>query len=104
MINNFNIKNLLLIFFSILFVSCSSKKLKEDKFIKVYSDLVIAFDTSNVTKNNREVIKQKVFENNDISEKQYQATLDFYNNDPVKWQNFFDKALAYVDSLKSKKN
>lgn len=104
MIKSLNIKILLLIFFSTLFISCSGQKLKEDKFIKVYSDLVIAFDTSNVTKNNREVIKQKVFENNNISEKQYQATLDYYNNDPVKWQKFFDKALAYVDSLKVKKN
>ena len=96
----FRYKSLLLLFlFS--FAGCSHK-INEDKFILIYSDLVIAQDT---TKGNIKLgeIKNMVFKRYNVSEKEYTETLNYYNSDPRKWENFFNKTISHLEGLRSKK-
>jgi hypothetical protein len=90
---------LLLLVFS--FAGCSHR-IKEDKFVLIYSDLVIAQDTlkENV---NLDEIKNKVFKRYNVSAKEYSETLNYYNSDPRKWEPFFNKTISHLEDLRSKK-
>ena len=94
-------KKLLLILFLFSFAGCSNR-IKEDKFILVYSDLVIAQDTIK-NNNNLENIKNTVFKKYNVSGKEYSETLNYYNSDPRKWEAFFNKAISHLEDLRSKK-
>jgi hypothetical protein len=87
----------------ILFVTggCNNK-IKEDKFILVYSDLVIALDTMGANFN-QDSVKKIIFKRYNISTKEYNETLNYYNSDPGKWEPFFNKTIAHLEGLKSKK-
>ncbi|MDR3666915.1 MAG: DUF4296 domain-containing protein [Ignavibacteriaceae bacterium] len=91
---------LLLLFLS-SFMGCTGR-ISEDKFISVYSDIVIAQDTTKTT-NNLVQIKNVVFKRYNVTEKEYNATLNYYNSDPRKWEPFFNKAISRLEGLKSKK-
>ena len=82
---------------------CSKTKiLNEDKFMKVYVDLVIAQDTINVPAAKFDSVKTVVFKLNGITGEDYNATINYYNKDPQKWQKFFIKTTDYVDRLRRK--
>jgi hypothetical protein len=90
---------LLLLLFS--FTGCS-RRINEDKFILVYSDLVIAQDTL-FGNNNINEIKNTVFKRYNVSEREYTETLNYYNSDPRKWEAFFNKTISHLEDLRSKK-
>ncbi len=94
-------KKLLLLLFILSFIDCSHR-ISEDKFILVYSDLVIAQDTL-AGKLSLSQIKAKVFTKYGVSDKEYSATLNYYNSEPKKWEAFFNRAIAHVESLQGKK-
>jgi Domain of unknown function (DUF4296) len=79
-----------------------SHKINEDKFILIYSDLVIAQDTLR-DNNNLEEIKNTVFKKYNVSEREYSETLNYYNSDPRKWEAFFNKTISHLEDLRSKK-
>ncbi|MDR3609327.1 MAG: DUF4296 domain-containing protein [Ignavibacteriaceae bacterium] len=85
-----------------LFITACSNRIKEDKFILVYSDLVIAQDTTKGNLNQEE-IKNSVFKKYNVTSKEYDATLNYYNSDPRKWEPFFNKTIDHLEGLKSKK-
>jgi hypothetical protein len=91
----------LLLLFLLAFAGCSGR-INEDKFILVYSDLVIAQDTLK-TNNNLNSIKSTVFRKYNVTEKEYAVTLNYYNSDPRKWEAFFNKAISRLEDLRSKK-
>ena len=93
-------KFLLLLFIFVL-TGCSNR-INEDKFILVYSDLVIAQDTLK-TNNNLNAIKSTVFRKYNVTEKEYTETLKYYNSDPRKWEAFFNKTISHLEDLRSKK-
>lgn len=102
-----NLNFICILCFSFLIIpfqqGCSNKNiLDEDKFIKVYSDLIIAEDTTSSLRN-IDSVKAFVFKRNGITEKDYKSTIQYYNEDPQRWQKFFTKAIAYVESLKKQK-
>ena len=90
---------LLLLVFS--FAGCSHR-INEDKFVLIYSDLVIAKDTlkENI---NLDEIKNRVFKRYNVSAKEYSETLNYYNSDPRKWEPFFNKTISHLEDLRSKK-
>lgn len=82
--------------------ACSSKKeIKEDKFIKIYCDLIIAQDTTNAM---NESLRGEVFRRYAVTEEEYNNTILSYNKDPKKWDKFFDKAIEYLGELRKKKD
>ena len=87
---------------TIFFVSgCQSDKIiDEEKFIKLYTDLVIAQDTSSADYNMMIKIRSQVLDRYKVTDEQYQFTIDYYNENPERWQVFFEKVTAYVDNLK----
>jgi hypothetical protein len=95
-------KHFLLIIFLLLFISACEKDppIQEEKFIKVYVDLLIIQDTTTVESFSPDSVKSLVFARHNISSEQYEKMLDYYNSQPEKWTAFFDSATSYVERLK----
>ena len=86
---------------TLLFVSCDNKPpISEDKFIQAYVDLLILKDTTNTGIYSFDSLKTEVYRKHNISSAQYNSTLDFYKSNPEKWQEIFDKAIAYAEELR----
>ena len=85
-------------------LSCSKKNtVDEDKLIKVYADLLIIQDTTNVENYSLDSIRTTVLDRYDLTLPEYEKMISEYNQDPKRWEKFFDKAIAYVDELKTEK-
>lgn len=92
--------SVLLLIISTGLLSCKkSPPINERKFIMIYANMIFMQDTSSLSQS---IIKQKVLEKFTVNEKDYEATISFYNNDPEKWQKFFDSTIVYIESLKPK--
>ena len=105
--NHRNINLLILIYFSLsilfLLAGCSKKNaINEDKFVKIYADLVIQQDTLKNLSVKNDSLKQIVFKRYNVTEEEYKKTIDYYNNDPSKWQEFFKRVKGYLEELNKK--
>lgn len=91
------------VFIAILFLSsCSENKIiNENKFVKIYSEIVIASDSADI-KTDSDSLMKSVLARNNISLAEYQNTVDHYSRDPQKWEQFFNRVISYVDSLQKK--
>lgn len=85
------------IFLSIIIINgCKDRDIiEEDKFVKVYSDLLIASDSTSL-----DSAKTAVFKKYSISFEKYQKTVDRYNSSPAEWEAFFSKVIAYIEEAK----
>ena len=84
-----------------IFFSCDDNKvIEEEKFIKVYVDLLIVQDTTSSYQLPIDSISAIVFKKHGITAENYQHTIDHYNSSPEKWEDFFSKATEYVEQLK----
>ncbi len=97
--------------FATLFSACQNQnRINEDKFVKIYTDMVIAQDSiiDKKTPDSLQVVNPRTNARNEILKRynvsldQYQSTVDYYNQYPERWQTFFDKVIANVDSMKTK--
>ena len=86
----------------ILFQGCEkeAKVIPEEKFIKVYVDLLILQDTTSTDSLSLDSLKTLVFKNHNVSTEEYDETIRYYNSEPKKWEEFFDKAITYAEELK----
>jgi adenylate kinase family enzyme len=86
-----------------LLPGCSKNKvINEDKFVKVYADLVIQQDTLKNLSVKIDSLKQIVFKRYNVTEKEYKKTIEYYNNDPRKWEEFFKRVKGYLEELNKK--
>lgn len=94
-------KTFFLIFIlAFIFWSCDDKPpIREQKFMEVYVNLLIAQDTT-TTPYNFDSLKSVILASYNITELQYNSMIDYYNEQPEKWTPFFDSANAYVERLK----
>jgi hypothetical protein len=93
----------LLIIFAVLFSSCTEEEvIPEEKFIHIYVDLMIVQDTTRVNPLPLDSLKEIVFTKHDITSELYDKTIAKYNSSPEDWEVFFDKAIAYLEELKTK--
>ncbi|NWF49222.1 MAG: DUF4296 domain-containing protein [Ignavibacteriaceae bacterium] len=92
---------LFFVLFVVIFAASCDKEeaIPEDEFVVVFTDLIIANDTADFNKTNRLEVKKAVLKKHNITEEQYKRTLDFYNKDPEKWKEFFDRAVTRAESL-----
>jgi len=98
-----DLKLILILPIAFIFYSCKDQpRIPEDKFIRVYVDLLIIHDSSSVQNLSLDSLKQAIFQKHETTEELYQNTIDYYNETPQKWEAFFDKATAYVEELESK--
>jgi hypothetical protein len=93
-----------LLIFCTLFVftlgmqSCKQNpKIEEKKFIKIYSEMIFMQDSSSSLTQNE--IKIKVLKKFDTSKNDFDETIKFYNEEPERWQKFFDSTIAYIEKL-----
>ena len=92
------------IFISVLIVGCNKDEtIPEDEFIKVYIDILVAQDTLQSNSIPPDSIKAIVLKKHNISDSLYTNTIDYYNSSEEKWGKFFDKAIKYVEELKTAK-
>ena len=90
-----------LIISALLFSACDkAPPIPEEKFIKVYVDLLIIQDTTTADTFSLDSVKTLVFTRHNISSEQYDETINYYNSQPEKWVVLFDSATAYVERLK----
>ncbi len=95
----------LLIFLPTLLIglSCSKKNtVDENKLIKVYADLLVIQDTTNAKSYSLDSIRTIVLDRYDLTLSKYKEMISQYNQEPKKWEEFFDKAIAYMNELKAK--
>ena len=93
-----------LFLFVFLLVGCSKdKKINEDKFIKIYADLVIAQDSLAADSSGFVHEKGKIFSNYKVNEELYLKTLEYYKNNPEEWKSLFKKVIAYLREQEKKK-
>jgi hypothetical protein len=94
---------LITLVFLLLSFECSKEKIiKEDKFVSIYSDMLIAQDTVLLTSVGVDSLRQAVFKKYNVTQELYKATLDYYNRDTDRWETFFDKVIAHVENLRKK--
>ena len=76
--------------------------IKEEKFIRIYTDIIIAKDTAGAKPEKGNELLKKILLRYNVTEKKYKQTIDYYNQNPEKWRKFFDKAIQYAEELKKK--
>jgi hypothetical protein len=80
------------------FQSCKkSPVIDEKKFIKIYAEMIFMQDTSSLTQSE---IKDSVLKKYKVKKNEYDQTIKFYNDDPERWQKFFDSTIVYIEKLK----
>ncbi len=89
----------IILIFPLLFLSCSDKNIDRNKFINAYIDLRIAQDTLNQDSTNIQKLKAEIFKRHGLTEKQYDETFNYYNEDPERWNAFYDSVIVRVDTL-----
>ncbi len=90
-------------FFLFFLSSCSNDKIiNQDKLVLIYSDLLIAQDTVSLSKEGLDSLRQSVFRKYKVNEEEYKITINYYNEDIKRWEDFFDKVTAHISSLKAK--
>lgn len=94
---------LVVIMLSLLFISCSDENVERDKFINAYVDLRIAEDTIKSENDGIQKIKVRILKKYGLTEEQYSSTFEYYKENPEQWEQFYDKVIARVDTLKKQK-
>jgi hypothetical protein len=97
-------KNNLTIFFLpvlfLLFFSCSKEKIiTQDKLVQIYSDMLIAQDTVSLSSAGLDSLREAVLKKYNVTDELYKKTLDYYNRDSDRWEDFFNKVIAHVENL-----
>lgn len=79
-----------------------SDKIPENDFIKIYTDIIIVQDTLKLS--GEELLQQKktILKKYNFTEQQYENTIEYYNEDADRWENFFEKTLHYLEELKKR--
>jgi len=96
---------IILLFLSVLFLSSCSKeqKIKEETFVKIYSDLVIAQDSLAADSTGFETEKKNIFLRYKVTKEFYINTLEHYKNNPQEWKSLFKKVIVYLREQEKKK-
>jgi hypothetical protein len=97
------LKKIILNFFialGLLIISACESKLPipENDFVKMYADMTIMQDTSSLSQIK---IRETVLKKYNQTEKNYNKTISYLNDDSERWAKFFDKVITYLDDLKS---
>lgn len=88
----------LILIVSVTIISCKNQQaIEEKKFVKIYTDMIFMQDTSS---SSQLEIKKEVLKRFNVNEIDYDNTIKFYNDDPERWQPFFDSVITYIEKIK----
>ena len=84
----------------ILFSYCGNaeQEVEEEKLAMIYVDLLLVNERYGNLTDSLNYHQQKVFTKHQVDETAYISTLESYRVDEEKWDSFFVKANAYLDS------
>ena len=99
----FETKNITIIFLLTTFIfSCSKDNiLPEDKFIKIYIDILVAQDTLSDSSISNDSLKTLILGKYNVTDSVFTKTIEYYNYNPDKWEIFFEDAIKRVEELKA---
>ncbi len=87
---------------TVFIFSCSKDDiLPEDKFIKIYIDILVAQDTLTDNSISNDSLKTLILQKHNVSDSIYTKTIEYYNYNPDKWEKFFKDAIKQVEELKA---
>lgn len=91
---------ILFLLIPILFLSCeNSPPIEQRKLIKIYSAMLCLQDTTSLSQSE---IKDITLEKFNVSSDDYDKTVSYYNQDPKRWQAFFDSVIVYIEKKNPK--
>ncbi|MCK6614848.1 MAG: DUF4296 domain-containing protein [Ignavibacteriaceae bacterium] len=80
-----------------LLTGCSDEKpLDQEKFIEVYYDILVLQESRGMEYSAMQIIREDVYKKHGITHAQYEATIKYLSEDTKRWEEFFDKMIAYV--------
>ena len=83
-------------------LSCENKShIEPEKLAQIYVDLLVVEDFYSNT-DSLVIKRDEVFEKYMVTEMIYDSTFKDFSHDQEKWEEFFDLANSYLDSLKAK--
>jgi hypothetical protein len=96
-------KNITIIFLLTVFIFGCSKDdiLPDDKFINIYIDILVAKDTLTDNSISTDSLKIVILQKYNVTDSIYTKTIEYYNNNPDKWEKFFEDAIKQVEELKT---
>ena len=81
---------------------CTKKSsIPEKQLIKIYVNILVAQDTISDKSITLDSLRHIVLNNYNVSDNSYKESIQYYNQDPEKWNDFFDKAIEYVEELRA---
>ena len=87
---------------TVFIFSCSKDDiLPEDKFIKIYIDILVAQDTLTDNSISNDSLKTLILQKYNVADSVFTKTIEYYNYDPAKWEKFFEEAIKQVEELKA---
>ena len=93
--------SIIFLFIIILLPACENKsEISEDTLVKIYTDVVIAQDTSDADSLDFTEVNQAVFNRYNVTAEDYRKSIMLLNEDAERWQEFFDKVIKYAENLK----
>jgi len=92
--------NYLLIFFTLIFFSCSSKNSSNEILVKIYVESLIIDETYFKDQNLAEQKKKELFSKYNISQNEFKQRLIDLSKNREEWEKFFKQANLLLNDLK----
>ena len=87
---------------TVFIFSCSKDDIiPEDKFIKIYIDILVAQDTLTDNSISNDSLKTLILQKHNVTDSLFTKTIEYYNYNPDKWEKFFEDAIKQVEELKA---
>jgi len=84
-----------------LSIGCERNKIiEEEKFVKIYTDIIIANDTISNTSQLEDAVIKSVLSKHNVTLDDYKSTIQYYNQDSERWEKFFAKAVSNLEKKK----
>lgn len=92
-----------IVFIIFLSSGCNQNKIiEEEKFIQIYTDIIITKDSTSGSSQSKDAIIKNVLVKYDVTLDDYKTTVQYYNQESERWEKFFAKAIAYLEERKKK--
>lgn len=97
-INGYTKQLLILFIISVFFAGCRNDDIVDDenKFAAVYVDLVMVNEQFQGDTTVIHAKTDSIFRTHGVTEEQYRTTLKYYEENPEKWKEFFQRAESYL--------
>jgi len=89
-------------FAAVVFYVTNVKTIKQEIFVKIYTEYLIAQDTLGNDVASSKKIREKLYKKYSVTEEEYLSTINLYNSDQKKWAEFFGKVMENLEQQQKK--